>query len=201
MKKDDIINAALDEFGRYDYERASINTIIKNSDTSKGTFYHYFENKEALYLALIKIVGEEKVRFLQQNSKGSLEPGYTIFEMLKHQIETSMAFAVAYPTYAQFSSKVANETGHEIKQKVQSIIGSNANEFFSTLIGKNIRQHKIRSDIPEEFICQLFTYMITQFNDFIIKAGVKMKPENMDQIMQYLRYYIDFLENGLRGEE
>lgn len=201
MKKDDIINAALDEFGRYDYERASINTIIKNSDTSKGTFYHYFENKEALYLALIKIVGEEKVRFLQQNSKGALEPGYTIFEMLKHQIETSMAFAVAYPTYAQFSSKVANETGQEMKQKVQSIIGSNANEFFSTLIRKNIRQHKIRSDIPEEFICQLFTYMITQFNDFIIKAGVKMKPENMDQIMRYLRYYIDFLENGLKGEK
>lgn len=201
MKKDDIINAALDEFGRYDYERASINTIIKNSDTSKGTFYHYFENKEALYLALIKIVGEEKVRFLQQNSKGALEPGYTIFEMLKHQIETSMAFAVAYPTYAQFSSKVANETGQEMKQKVQSIIGSNANEFFSTLIRKNIRQHKIRSDIPEEFICQLFTYMITQFNDFIIKAGVKMKPENMDQIMKYLRYYIDFLENGLKGEK
>lgn len=201
MKKDDIINAALDEFGRYDYERASINTIIKNSDTSKGTFYHYFENKEALYLALIKIVGEEKVRFLQQNSKGALEPGYTIFEMLKHQIETSMAFAVAYPTYAQFSSKVANETGQEIKQKVQSIIGSNTNEFFNMLIRKNIQQHKIRSDIPEEFICQLFTYMITQFNDFIIKAGVEMKPENMDQIMKYLRYYIDFLENGLKGEE
>lgn len=201
MKKDDIINAALDEFGRYDYERASINTIIKNSDTSKGTFYHYFENKEALYLALIKIVGEEKVRFLQQNSKGALEPDYTIFEMLKRQIETSMAFAVAYPTYAQFSSKVANETGQEIKQKVQSIIGSNTNEFFSTLIRKNIQQHKIRSDIPEEFVCQLFTYMITQFNDFIIKTGVEMKPENLDHIMKYLRYYIDFLENGLKGEE
>lgn len=201
MKKDDIINAAIDEFGGNDYQQASINTIIKNSDTSKGTFYHYFDSKEALYLALITMVGEEKVRFLQQNGKAALEHNGSIFEMLRQQIETSMAFAVAYPRYAQFSTKVANETDQDIKQKVQSIIGSNTNEFLHQLVKKNIQQGKIRNDIPEDFTCQLFTYMITQFNDFIIKAGVKMKPDNMNQIMEYLKYYIDFLENGLKGEQ
>lgn len=201
MKKDDIINAAIDEFGCNDYQQASINTIIKNSDTSKGTFYHYFESKEALYLALIKIVGEEKVRFLKQNGKTALEHDCTIFEMLKHQIETAMEFAVAFPRYAHFSAKVANETDIEIKQKVHAIVGSNTNEFLYGLVKKNIQQGKIRSDIPEGFTCQLFTYMITRFNDFIIKAGVEMKPDNMDQIMEYLRYYIDFLENGLKGEQ
>ena len=50
MKKDDIINSAIEEFGKYDYDRASVNAIIENSRTSKGTFYHYFANKEELYL-------------------------------------------------------------------------------------------------------------------------------------------------------
>lgn len=39
MKRDDILEAALNEILKYDYDRASINSIIKNSNTSKGTLY------------------------------------------------------------------------------------------------------------------------------------------------------------------
>lgn len=203
MRRDDIINAAIEEFGRYDYDRASINSIIENSNTSKGTFYYYFNNKEALYLELVKKVSQEKTKFLQESIKESknLTDDSSIFEILENQIEISMKFALTYPKYAKYSAKVANETNVEIKEKVQSMIGNTTNEFLKQLIKKNITQHKIRNDFPEEFICHLFVYMITHFNDFILNMGVNIDPSHTSQIMEYLNYFIDFLENGLRHKK
>lgn len=197
MKKDDIMKAAIEEFGKYDYQRASVNAIIENSNTSKGTFYHYFKNKEELYLELIKEVSKQKARFLQENDI-KVESNSSIFEVLKSNINTSMRFAVSNPKYARFSSMVATETDRQIKNRVKSIVGNTTNDFFGELVKDNIQQNKIRKDIPEEFISQLIIYMITQFNDFIKNMEVEISTDNLSQINQYLRYYIDILENGMK---
>lgn len=202
MKKDDIINAAIDEFGSYDYDRASTNTIIEKSHTSKGTFYHYFESKEVLYLEVIKKLGEEKKLFLQHQTN-QLKPSSeedTIFEMLRNQIELSMRFSLTYPNYARLSAKIANETNQDIKEKVLSVIGQVSSDYYSELIKRDIADHKIRSDLPQEFVCQLFLYLIAHFNDFIVSSGLKIEPQHTTRIMEQLRYYIDFIENGLKPE-
>lgn len=197
MKKDDIMEAAIEEFGKYDYQRASVNAIIENSNTSKGTFYHYFKNKEELYLELIKEVSKQKVRFLQE-ADIKVENSSSIFEVLKNNIDTSMRFAVSKPKYARFSSMVATETDRQIKNRVKSIVGNTTNDYLGALVKDNIKQQKIRKDIPEEFISQLIIYMITQFNDFIKNMEVEISTDNLSQINQYLRYYIDILENGMK---
>ncbi len=47
-KKKSIFQAALAEFSRVPFEKASINKIIKNADISRGSFYTYFEDKRDL---------------------------------------------------------------------------------------------------------------------------------------------------------
>lgn len=199
MKKDDIINAAFEEFCRFDYDRASINTIIEKSNTSKGTFYHYFSNKEELYLELIKMAAEKKIRFLQNNSDKSagITPDSSIFDILRSQIEAAVKFALAYPIYAEFSARVVNETNPDIKKRVESMIGSTAKDYLNPLIQMNIRQKVLRDDIPAEFISRILPYMISHFSDFLVSTGVKMDSDYSPEIMRDLEYYIDFLENGL----
>lgn len=199
MKKDDIINAAIEEFGKYDYDRASINSIIENSNTSKGTFYHYFRSKEELYRALIDIVAKEKIRFLKEKSNGvkRITMDSSIFEILRIQIQASVEFGLTYPKYAMFSAKVANETNQDIRKKIEAIVGNTTNEYLNPLIKANIEQKNLRNDIPEEFISQLLVYMLTHFSDFLLNMGVKVDAEYTPQIMSYLQHYIDFLENGM----
>jgi len=48
--KDKLLNAALDEFGKYSYKQASLNRIIKKAGISKGSFYFHFKDKKSLYL-------------------------------------------------------------------------------------------------------------------------------------------------------
>ena len=49
-----ILNSALCEFGEKSYAEASLNTICNEGNISKGIIYHYFKDKDELYLACIK---------------------------------------------------------------------------------------------------------------------------------------------------
>ena len=48
-----IMASAVHEFALHGYEAASMNTICQQGGISKGIIYHYFESKEALYLACV----------------------------------------------------------------------------------------------------------------------------------------------------
>lgn len=199
MKRDDIIQAALEEFGRHDYNTASVNAIIENSNTSKGTFYHYFSNKVELYLTLIQKVSEEKMKFLQANSSADNHKGneVSIFELLKYQMEASVKFASVYPEFAMFSSKVANETNQEIRQNIDAEIGNATNSYFSDLIRQNIKSKILRDDMPDEFMINIFIYLISHFNEFLIHSNIQVDMENTVKIAEYLGFYVEFIEKGL----
>lgn len=89
MKKDYIIAAALTEFSNNSYDNASVNTIIKESETSKGTFYHYFKTKEDLYVSLAELVLQEKIDFFKKAESqkgGTTLQAKSIFELLRLQL-------------------------------------------------------------------------------------------------------------------
>ena len=48
-KKERILNAALAEFARNGYRKASTNEIVKEAGISKGILFHYFKDKLNLY--------------------------------------------------------------------------------------------------------------------------------------------------------
>lgn len=62
--KGKIINAAWDLFYERGYEDTTVDEIIEQSGTSKGSFYHYFEGKDALLGSLSYIFDEEYQKLL-----------------------------------------------------------------------------------------------------------------------------------------
>ena len=59
-----IITAAWDLFYEQGYDDTTIEEIIEKSETSKGSFYHYFEGKDALLGSLSYIFDEEYERLM-----------------------------------------------------------------------------------------------------------------------------------------
>lgn len=72
-----IINAAWDLFYEQGYEYTTVEEIIEKSGTSKGSFYHYFEGKDALLGSLSYIFDEEYERL-----SAELSDSLTSFEKL-----------------------------------------------------------------------------------------------------------------------
>ncbi|MBQ2284253.1 MAG: TetR/AcrR family transcriptional regulator [Clostridia bacterium] len=68
--KGKIITAAWDLFYEQGYEDTTIEEIIEKSGTSKGSFYHYFEGKDALLGSLSYIFDEEYERLQTELDEG-----------------------------------------------------------------------------------------------------------------------------------
>ena len=60
-----IISAAWKLFYEQGYEDTTVEDIVFESETSKGSFYHYFNGKDAL-LGTLAYVFDEKYEALQQ---------------------------------------------------------------------------------------------------------------------------------------
>ncbi len=72
-----IINAAWSLFYEQGYEDTTIDEIVDASGTSKGSFYHYFEGKDAL-LGSLSYLFDEKYAQL----KDEIDPDMNAFEKL-----------------------------------------------------------------------------------------------------------------------
>ena len=60
-----ILQAALEEFGRADFEAVTMDRICAGHGISKGMLYHYYANKEELFLACAANIFQELNRYLQ----------------------------------------------------------------------------------------------------------------------------------------
>ncbi|MBE7043092.1 MAG: TetR/AcrR family transcriptional regulator [Ruminococcaceae bacterium] len=75
--KGKIITAAWDLFYEQGYEDTTVEEIIEKSGTSKGSFYHYFEGKDALLGSLSYIFDEEYLKL-----QDSLDSSMSCFDQL-----------------------------------------------------------------------------------------------------------------------
>ncbi len=62
-KKEKILEAAADEFGKHGFDAASINRIIKRAGISKGAAYYYFDDKGDLYSTALQYAMKAYERF------------------------------------------------------------------------------------------------------------------------------------------
>ncbi|MEG0766600.1 MAG: TetR/AcrR family transcriptional regulator [Clostridia bacterium] len=66
LSRQKILDSAFAEFGEQGYGRSSINTLCTAGDISKGILYHYFKDKDALYLACVTTLFNDLTESLVQ---------------------------------------------------------------------------------------------------------------------------------------
>ncbi len=111
-KLERIINSALEEFSKNDYEKASTNNIVKNAGVSRGLLYHYFKNKEELFNFVIKHLVETTFDELEKDIDWSEQD---FFERIRQSFIVKMKISKKYPYLLDFyfsnnNEKALNET-------------------------------------------------------------------------------------------
>lgn len=188
-KKQELIDAAIEEFGEKGYEKASLNSILKAAGISKGAFYYHFDNKESLYFHLIGMFIEEKKRFFANNIKAE-DFDKNIFELLEAMTETGLKFAKRNPSMSRFSEAFIKERGNEIYNKILEKFSFQSTDYFDILIENAYLKGELRQDIPIEFIKHIITYLLTHLQDI---TDIK----NVDDFESAINYLIEFMKNGL----
>lgn len=67
QSRKEILQAALAEFGRYDYAQVTVDNICARHNISKGMLYHYYSGKDDLFLLCAADTFEKLSEFVAQN--------------------------------------------------------------------------------------------------------------------------------------
>ena len=90
---DKILAAGTRLFANYGFHSTSINEIIEEAKIATGTFYLYFDDKQALYVYLIDIYGARIREAIHEGTKNSK----TRYEMERDGLKAFITFAWQYP--------------------------------------------------------------------------------------------------------
>lgn len=153
-----IMDSALAEFSKQGYGASSINAICAAQDISKGIVYHYFETKDALFLACVGECFQRLTEYIRANMLEQGEMGFCLEEYFA--IRTR--FFRSAPVYQRiFCEAVISPPAHlraEIHACRQAF-----DELNIQILKRLLSPLSLRPGISKEEVVETFR----QFQDFI----------------------------------
>ncbi len=157
-KKERIINAALNEFARNGYEKASTNEIVEEAGISKGSLFNYFNSKKELYLFLLDYVAEMIEKIYAQVDWNETD----FFERMRQMGLVKFRVYKKFPQAFDFLKALANEDAAEVKCEIKKIgedlIASGLERGY-----QNIDWSKFREDIDREKMINIINWTMLGF--------------------------------------
>jgi TetR/AcrR family transcriptional regulator len=174
-KQHRIINAAIKEFAQKGFEKASTNEIVKEAEISKGLLFHYFKNKEGLFLYLydyfIDTLLDKFYAKLDFDECDLLEKYRQIvlykFDLLKKHPDMFQFIKIAY-------EEEKAEIKYELEKRNKELIASSYAKVF-----KNIDTSKFKEGIDIKRTIDIITWTMEGFSH---RNQEKTKHIPLDQI-------------------
>lgn len=157
--KQKLFEAAAHLFGQYEFNTVTVDTIVEAAGVAKGTFYIYFESKDALIAAFLS----DYVNSIDEDYKAhldSLSPGTTAHDMLLSlisRIADTLTNTIGYHrmrnVYKIQLTRVLN---------MDAVKGYNRKlyQMFADLLGQGIERGEFTTALPLETLTKHFVMAI-----------------------------------------
>ena len=181
-KKERILNAALAEFARNGYRKASTNEIVKEAGISKGILFHYFKDKLNLYRYLY----DYAIQTLMNDLYGKLSSESSDFiERIMEITRAKGQLVLKHPELFRFIETAYLDDAEEARSYMDertSLLLKEAQE--KMLSGIDISKFKDGIDIP--MAMQIITWTFDGYGKTVF---TKAKAEGAD--IDYQRIFIE----------
>ncbi len=108
-----IIKSSLEIFSQYGYENSTISQITKHAGISKGIIYHYFINKDELYIKCLEDFIVKLVAYSEENLSEKVD--YNTFTDIRRD------FLLLHPNLSQILNYIVLETPAHLKEDIIQI--------------------------------------------------------------------------------
>lgn len=188
-----ILLAAEELFAEQGFSAVSINAIAQRAGISKANIFHHFENKDALYLAVLRNASQQMSALIAELDSGegnaSEQIGHYTQQHLKNLFEQSRITQLIL-------RQVQNESSQDSLKIAHDVLGENFSRFVSIL--KKFQHHgELRKDINPAMIATLligsnvFYFQIQSVIDRFPEMQFAEKPENFSSLLS------DIVLNGI----
>lgn len=195
LSKEKIINACIKEFGSNEYVAASLNNICKNNNISKGLLFHYYKNKEELFLLCAEKCFEDLSKYLQENFQWR---GKGINEELNSYLNKRFEFFKEHSYYNQiFISAVFNppEGLEEDIKAIKKVLDDTNKKFLSKILEDSHLKDNIDKDTALNMILDFGSYLQLKFKSLYKER----KDQCADLIAEQDKAFKDMLNIFLYG--
>jgi AcrR family transcriptional regulator len=189
-KRKRIIDLALDEFAAKPFHQASLSRIVERAGIAKGSMYQYFEDKFDLYIYLLGLVGEAKMKGMAEYAI-PLGADPDVFDLLIAATQAGLSVAREDPRLLSVANNLLRETDDQFVDRVMSRLGgaSMTQEMFQKAIDKGQIDRRVSPKMAE-FTLSAITWQMGQ------EMAAGRLP--LDQVLPFVREVFDVLEFGMR---
>ena len=180
-----IVSAAWKLFYEQGYDNTTVEDIIFESETSKGSFYHYFEGKDAL-LGSLSMIFDEKYEELRQEMDPDMHAVDKLIYM-NHELFTMIDSTVSVELLARLFST-------QLTTKGEKHLLSRDRTYFKLLhqvVRQGLERHELRGDLTaNEIINDYAMFERGLMYDWCLSDGDYALARHADRLMpMFLRSY------------
>jgi len=195
-KRDRIINAAIEEFAIYPYDKASTNNIVKKAGISKGLIFHYFDSKQALYDKLIGFVIDtmyhatiDRINWLETD----------LFERIKQLAIVKLEISRDYPHMFDFLLKMlANKQTSKVADimELYKSYGIDFQKVNEDIYTRNVDYSRFRDPSTIAETINIVRWSLEKFGEEqLLKMGADSRPHFADAVAG-MDLYMDILKKS-----
>lgn len=166
-----IMDYALIEFGEQGYRSSSINKICSEGNISKGILYHYFKDKDELYLACVKELFDCLTQFLKSELVNSMK-NKTL--QLERYFDARQGFFKQHPMYQNIFCDVVITPPKHLLSRIHEL-KNDFDKFNISILTLLLQDLKLQENISIE----LAVDTLRLFQDFI-SARYQMQSDEID---------------------
>ncbi len=191
-KKNQILEAAAQEFAAHGYEKAVMNRILERAGISKGAAYYYFEDKADLIATVIRHYWMD---FLN-------EPGADVDEFTAGNFWEKLHALYLYPfdlievqPWMLGLSKAVWHLPEEIRTSGPlGEVFSDAIDWVGGFVRRGLELGVIRDDLPEDLLINLFMALDHVHDGWLSDHWEEMGKTEFEA---FTNTYIDFIQQAL----
>lgn len=193
-KQQMIINAGLECFGQYGYQKANTEKIALKAGISKALLFHYFINKKNFYLFLCEFCKEVSADLLDMNEMMRITD---FFALIDFSMQTKWKIMTKYPYMSNFALHAFYSQDEEITQDMNEYMEKELEDSFDTFF-KNIDFSKFREDIDPKYIYRM---LVMLSEGYLIEKQRSNTPIKFDEAVAELKRWQNILKRASYKEE
>jgi AcrR family transcriptional regulator len=188
-----LIDACIEEFGEFGYDKSTTDRIIQRVGISKGGLYEYIESKEDLFLFVLEICFERLYNNIRQNLPKNANDVYSDL-IARTRLVSSVAvdYYVENPDMVRVIARALTITQPRLFEKAELVFNRHFNSVFQEIDESQLRFSRVK-------LLDLLRWLIIKTRDDFI-SSLKDSSNISSARKAYLdtwEFYLDVLKSGI----
>lgn len=192
--RQEILQAALDEFGTYEYAQVTVDNVCARHNISKGMLYHYYSGKDDLFLLCVGDTFEKLSEFVAQNEFQLKD--HSALDSLTAYYQCREQFFAAHPRRRKvFESAMLHPPAHSESKlrELRAPVWQINRQFWQRVV----RQYPLRAGLKEEQVMRYLESIDYAFQTILEQYNEAGNARDIYDILQITSEILEMLLFGV----